>query len=214
MANSALTSATRSAPPSVSDFEFESAVLSLNPDSSAGHDGLSARLLLHCIPVIKVQLMVILNACVLLCFFPNVWKRAKVSIIGKQNKESYDTLSSYRPISLGSNIAKILEKIILGRLNWHSQGGNWLSDHQHGFRAGRSTETAGHSLVSYIEDGFSKKLFSAAAFLDIKSAFDCAWHPAIIAALSKRSCPIHLLKIVKSFLSDRCAQMAHRGALV
>lgn len=214
MANSALTSATRSAPPSVSDFEFESAVLSLNPDSSAGHDGLSARLLLHCIPVIKVQLMVILNACVLLCFFPNVWKRAKVSIIGKQNKESYDTLSSYRPISLGSNIAKILEKIILGRLNWHSQGGDWLSDHQHGFRAGRSTETAGHSLVSYIEDGFSKKLFSAAAFLDIKSAFDCAWHPAIIAALSKRSCPIHLLKIVKSFLSDRCAQMAHRGALV
>jgi hypothetical protein len=50
-----------------------------------------------------------------------------------------------------------------------------------------------------------KKKTCAAAFLDIKSAFDSAWHPAIIAALSKRSCPAYLTKIVSSFLSNRKA---------
>jgi hypothetical protein len=114
---------------------------------------------------------------------------------------SYDSLQNFRPISLGSNLAKILEKIILGRLNWHARDCDWLSEEQHGFLAGKATETATHSLTSFVENGFSIKHFSVAAFLDIKSAFDSAWHPAIIAALSKRSCPQYLLKIVSSFLA-------------
>jgi hypothetical protein len=57
---------------------------------------------------------------------------------------------------------------------------------QYGFLAGKSTETATHSLTSFVEYGFSIKHFSAAAFLDIKSAFDSTF--AIVAALSKRSC--------------------------
>jgi hypothetical protein len=69
------------------------------------------------------------------------------------------------------------------------------------------------SLVNgWLENGFSIKHFSAAAFLEIKSAFDSAWHPAIIAALSKRSCPQYLLKIVSSFLADRCAIFSHNGS--
>jgi hypothetical protein len=57
-----------------------------------------------------------------------------------------------------------------------------------------------------------KHFSAAAAFLDIKSAFDSAWNPAIIAALHKRSCPQYLLKIVSSFLADRCAILSHNGS--
>jgi hypothetical protein len=187
--------------PPISDWEFDSAVSSLNPDSSAGNDGLQAELLILCIPSIWARLVAILNACLLLCYFPVSWKSVKVTIIGKPNKMSYDSLQNFRPISLGSNLAKILEKIILGRLNWHARDCDWLSEEQHGFLAGKATETATHSLTSFVENGFSIKHFSVAAFLDIKSAFDSAWHPAIIAALSKRSCPQYLLKIVSSFLA-------------
>ena len=201
-----------SAAPMVSEWEFDSAVQSLNSESSAGADGLSAELLLLCIPIIRTRLIAILNACLLLCFFPACWKSAKVSIIGKNNKASYDSLHSFRPISLGSNLAKILEKIILGRLSWAARIGDWFSEDQHGFRAGKSTETAAHSLSSFVESGFSNKCYSAAVFLDIRSAFDSAWHPAILAALSKRSCPLYLLKIVNSFLVDRCASLSHMGS--
>ena len=55
----------------------------------------------------------LLNDCILLCFFPNFWKLAKVVIIGKPNKSDYSSLNSFRPISLVSNLAKLLEKIVL-----------------------------------------------------------------------------------------------------
>jgi hypothetical protein len=106
--------------PLISDWEFNSGVSSLNPDSSPGNNGQRATHLILCIPSIQARLIAILNACLLLCFFPVSWKSVKVTIIGKPNKKSYDYLQNFRPIGLGSNLAKILEKMILGRLNWHA----------------------------------------------------------------------------------------------
>nr|CAH0109609.1 unnamed protein product [Daphnia galeata] len=80
-----------------------------------------------------------------------------------------------------------------------------LCSSQHGFRKNRSTGTAAHQLVSFIESAFSEKKVCATAFLDIKSAFDSAWHPAILTALAGRGCPTYLLKMVNSFLSKRQA---------
>jgi hypothetical protein len=48
----------------------------------------------------------------------------------------------------------------------------------------------------------------AAAFLDIKSAFNSAWHPAIIAALSSRGCPTYLVNIISNFLKNRSAVLS------
>lgn len=192
-------------PPPVSDWEFETAARSLNTKSAPGIDGIAADLLLFSLPLIKPYLFVILNACISMCFFPDSWKVAKVSVIGKPNKCDYTSLNSFRPISLVSNLAKFLEKIVLGRLLWLDSVNNWISTSQHGFRANHSTETAAHTLVSFIEDAFSENKVCATAFFDIKSAFDSAWHPAIIHALAKRACPNYLIKIISSFLSNRQA---------
>ena len=120
------------------------------------------------------------------------------------------TLFSFRPISLGNTLSKLMEKIILNRLSWFASSGDWFSKDQHGFRPGRSTDTAGHALVSLIGNNFSNRLYSVAVFLDIKSAFDCAWHPATHAALLKKSCPLYLVQLVKSFLSNRKAHLSHK----
>ena len=127
-------------------------------------------------------------------------------------KTTYATLNSFRPISLVSNLAKILEKIILNRLQWYAKNGNWISSNLHGFTEGRSTETACHSLVSFIENGFNCKQVTACTFLDIKSAFDMAWHLAILAALIKRGCPRYLVCLVHNFLSNRKGVFTHYGA--
>ena len=50
-----------------------------------------------------------------------------------------------------------------------------MSDFQNGFREGRSTESSTHSLTSFIESAFDERKVCAAAFLDIKSAFESAW---------------------------------------
>jgi hypothetical protein len=94
---------------------------------------------------------------------------------------------------------------MLGLLLWLASVNSWLSPKQHGFRENRFTETAAHSLVSFIESAFSEKKVCATAFLDIKSAFDSAWHPAILATLACRGCPSYLIKMINSFLCNRTA---------
>ena len=90
---------------------------------------------------------------------------------------------------------------MLGWLLWFASINKWQCTSQNGLRENRSTDTTAHSLVSFIESVFSEKKICTTAFFDIKS--DSAWHPAILAALTGRGCPRHLLKMVNSFFSNR-----------
>lgn len=136
------------------------------------------------------------------------WKAAKVVIIGKPNKPAYDSLNIFRPISVVNTLAKVLEKLILSRVRWVASTYQWLSPSQHGFIQGRSTESAAHSLISFYESSNIAKCTTACAFLDIKSSFDAAWHPAIISALGSRHFPRYLTQLIMSFLSDRTAHFS------
>ncbi|KZS03685.1 Uncharacterized protein APZ42_033521 [Daphnia magna] len=107
--------------------------------------------------------------------------------------------------NLVNTLAKILEKLALNRLLWHSSTAQWLSPNQHGFTQGKSTKTATHSLISFRDAAKETKCVTACAFLDIKSAFDTAWHPAIMSALVDRKCPRYLIHLIYCFLSDRTA---------
>jgi hypothetical protein len=108
-------------------------------------------------------------------------------------------VNSFRPISVLPAISKLFEKVLLNRLQQLASIGNWIHPNQHGFQPQRKTESALHSLVSEIESGFEKNMATACAMIDIKSAFDTAWAPAIlyILALIARKCPTFLVKIKK-----------------
>jgi hypothetical protein len=195
-----------SSEPITSD-ELKTATSSLKISSAAGPDGLYAELITKCLPFISTELLALLNRCIKSCYFPASWRHAKVHIISKQNKSDYSNLCNFRPISVVDIFAKVFEKVILGRLKWHAHQHSWFHDNQHGFIPGRSTETAAHQLTNYIESGFMRNSVTAAAFLDIKAAFDTAWHPAIIVALASKGCPPYLVKIIHSFLSNRKATL-------
>jgi hypothetical protein len=78
----------------------------------------------------------------------------------------------------------------------------WISANQHGFLPWKSTESAGHALTSFIEKTREAKQVTAVTFLDIKSLFDAALHPATLSSLIKKlffvSCPSWILFSVKS----------------
>jgi len=89
----------------------------------------------------------------------------------------------FRPISLSSFFLKTLERLtdIHIRLTINP---SLLSDAQHAYRKGRSTDTTLHSLVFSKERGFRNKEFSLAAFLDIEGAFNNVIPTAITGALT------------------------------
>ena len=50
--------------------------------------------------------------------------------------------------------------------------------------------------------------------LDIQSAFDMAWHPAIINNLIDKGLPATYIHIVNSYLSNRLISVSYGGALL
>jgi hypothetical protein len=84
--NVKLAEATTESIPPITNWELDAAICSLNTKSAASFDGLTTAMVVHCLSVIKSHLMVILNACIILSFFPDKWKISKVNIIGKPNK--------------------------------------------------------------------------------------------------------------------------------
>ncbi len=143
---------------------MKAVISSLNPKAAAGSDNLSAGLLLLSIPTIRSRLRLVFNACLSLRYFLTRWKSVKVSILGKQDKQDYSLLQSLRPNNLISNFNKLLENIILNRLNWFASSLNYFSQNKHGLREGKSTESATFSLVSFIENGFPGTLQTTSAF--------------------------------------------------
>ena len=77
------------------------------------------------------------------------------------------TPHSYRPISLLSNIGKLLETIVNRRLMRHIESRCLLSPHQFSFRAGREVMGACTSLVEDVTVAFRRRLQVQAVALDI-----------------------------------------------
>ena len=70
--------------------------------------------------------------------FPKDWLHSTVVPIFKPGKP-INFSSSYRPISLISSLCKIMEKIVIQRLNWYLEPNDLISEFQSGFRSLRRT---------------------------------------------------------------------------
>ena len=111
--------------------------------------------------------------------FPSVLKTAKVvPVLKKDSKLDY---SNYRPISLLSNIEKILEKLMCKRLYTFLNNSNMIYNLQFGFRQQYSTS---HALIN-ITENISKTLddgnIGCGAFVDLQKAFDTVDHQILLA---------------------------------
>jgi len=73
-----------------------------------------------------------------------------------------------------------------------------LSDAQHEYRKGRSTDTALHSLVSSIERGYS-----LAAFLDIEGAFKNVTPTAVTSALTELGTERPIVGLIHTIATSR-----------
>ena len=202
--------------PTLSNFvtlmELRSAFDGLKVTNSPGIDGFSAAWLNLSFDLLSGHLISLFNCCITTSYFPSNWRIANVVILPKQNKPSYDATSSFRPISILCSMSKLFERVIHSRLKVEEAKSGWFSAGQHGFRAGRSTESAASDLVGLIENNMKKRLFTSCAFLDIKSAFDSAWQPAILNRLLRKGCPLYLVKLLRSYLNDRKANLSGLGS--
>lgn len=187
--------------PPFTDAELETVLKALNPKKAPGPDGLTSDICTAAIRHGKKVFMAIVNRCLLMSHFPKLWKIAHVIILRKPGKEDYTQPKSYRPIGLLSILGKIVEKLKVGRLQWHTQ--TTLSKRQYGFTPQRGTEDALCDLLRHVRSNLQEKKIVLIISLDIEGAFDNAWWPALKHQLALRKCPKNIYALVCSYLQDR-----------
>jgi hypothetical protein len=143
---------------------------------------------------------------------PTAWKRAHVTPLFKHSGDRR-VRSNYRPISLTSIVAKVLERCVHARL-WQLVKKR-ISAKQAGFRPHFSTHDAIFRVQSAIFDALERNDPAAAnrylsvAFLDISRAFDAVWHVGLIAKLARMDVPVQMCRWIRAFISGRQLSVVH-----
>lgn len=131
--------------------------------------------------------------------------------IPKPGKPDYTNPSSFRPISLSSFMLKSLERVVEWEVRNALQGQQALHDGQHAFRPGRSTDSALHRLVSYLENTILNREMTLCAFLDVEGAFSNIALSAIREDLRKKKIPLIISRWIEKMLAQRII-VSERGS--
>ena len=117
----------------------------------------------------------------------------------------------YRPVSLTSQICKVLESIVRKHILEHLSSNNILRDKQHGFWEGRSCLTNLLELVESWTEILDDDDGIDVAYLDFRKAFDLVSHRHLIYKMGKYGITQQVQNWVKSFLSQRTQRVVIRG---
>ncbi|CAH0551137.1 unnamed protein product [Brassicogethes aeneus] len=178
---------------------------------SPGEDNTSNLALKHLPPVMIHNLTALINGALSKCHFPDVWKKAQVIMIPKSAK-GMQLSENYRPISLLSTLAKLIEKVIKIRLEEESLDKNLLPDEQFGFRAQLSTELQVVRIAEIITHGFDFRQRTGLVLLDLSKAFDKVWHVGLLVKMINMEISPPMVKIIASYLKNRSFSTKFNGA--
>lgn len=185
--------------------EIERGINNQGAFKAPGCDGIPAALTKATKEVILPTLHQIFNQCLTTGYFPDDWKKATVVAIPKPNKPA-NTTKGWRPICLLPTMAKLLDRIMIDRIQRHMILNKQITGRQHGFTGGKSTVHAVEEACRLIEEK-RRDHHVAALFLDIAGAFDTCWHVEILSALRQAKIPAQLYKLADSYLSNRKATL-------
>ena len=141
--------------------------------------------------------------------FPPVLKTAKlVPVFKKDSKLDY---RNYRPISLLSNIEKILEKLMYKRLYTFLNNNNFIFNLQFGFRQQYSTSHALINITEIIRKALDVGNIGCGVFVHLQKMFDTIDHQILLAKLSHYGICGVSNDWFKSYLSNRSQYVSING---
>ena len=127
--------------------------------------------------------MSIINNSISTGIFPSQFKQAVVRPLLKKNDLDPKILKNYRPVSNLNFISKIVEKVIMQRLDEHLNQHSLHDPLQSAYRKDHSTKTAitkiHHDIITSLDEGRRTVLAS----LDLSAAFDTVDHDILLHRL-------------------------------
>ena len=135
------------------------------------------------------HLLNVVNSSITSGQLPPEWKIATVIPIHKAGDR--EDPNTYRPVSILPSVAKLVESVVCLQLMSYLLSHNILCDEQHGFRPGRSTESAMLDAVSYLMDGMDRGYIGCLTTADTSKAFDSVQHRRLLEKLGWYGIEMH-----------------------
>ena len=180
--------------------ELSTAIGQLKSGKAQGPDNIPPEFLLHCGQRCQNWLKEFYSSCLNKLTIPKIWRRATIIALPKPNKPT-DNSKNYRPISLLCVPFKVLERLLLARLDPIVDP--QLPNQQAGFRRGRSTVHQIVNLTNDIEESFEKRHKAGVVLVDLTAAYDTVWHQGRILKLLRSVPDRHLVRFLCTILSNR-----------
>jgi len=181
----------------------------LRSDKSPGNDALSSRLLREIQEELVHPLRILFTKSLRNGLIPEDWRTANVTPIFK--KGSRNQVDNYRPVSLTSQVSKIMESLIRDAIVSHLEQFKLLCASQHGFRSGNSCLsnllTFLDEVTRSVEEGHSVDVI----YLDFAKAFDKVPHQRLLEKLHSHGIRGDLQNWIAAWLGNRKQRVCVRG---
>jgi hypothetical protein len=181
----------------------------IKPKKATGPDQVPARVLKNCSASLAPVFQKLFQKTISSGCLPDDWLNANVVSIYKKGDRTNP--ANYRPVSLTSIPCKLLEHIIYRHIMDHFDFHQVLTNHQHGFRQGRSCETQLAGLINDLAHSLDKKGQTDMIILDFSKAFDTVPHKRLLYKLKHAGVNTNLLKWIEIFLTARHQQVLLEG---
>ena len=161
----------------VTEVEVSKRLAALDVRKAAGDDGIPTKLLKTVANEIAHSLCYLFNLSLSTAQFPDEWKEATITPVFKKRGAAC-LPTNYRPISLLSVTAKVLEAVVYEQLYEHV---DWiLPDSQSGFRHNDGPVLQLVRIVHNLTKAIDLGQTTVACFYDLSKAFDRVWHDGLI----------------------------------
>jgi len=173
----------------------------LNTSKAPGPDKIHSIFLKSTATYISKPLCLIFNKSLDEGQLPIDWKFGLISALHKKGDRKDP--NNYRPVSLTPIVCKVLESIIRDHIDGYLTAHNILSNHQYGFRAGRSCNFQLLSSLDFYTKCINEEKDLDIILLDFSKAFDSVPHSRLLSKLESVGITGKVKEWIKSFLSNR-----------
>ena len=185
----------------MTEIEVFEALASLKPNKAPGPHNIHSQVLKNCAERLAKPLFLLFTQSISTGILPSDWRRVNITPICK--KGSKVSPENYRPISLTSQVIKVLETLIKSKMMTFLDENKVIANCQHGFIKKKSCFTnLLMTLVDWtiaVDQGYGVDV----AYLDFSKAFDSVPHQRHLQKLASYGFSGRLLSWLKGFLSDR-----------
>ena len=116
---------------------------------------------------------------------PEVFKQDAKVMLPKPGKTNYNTVRSYRPVTMESVVGKVMERVITRSLVWKLKVDSGVAETQNAFRRQKSCVQSVFKVTNSLSEAKAKKESTLLAVMDYESCYERICRAGLLHKASK-----------------------------